>query len=632
MRVPCPYIDGMMFKDFLAAATLTFALTLSGQGQANPAVAAGIAALRADDEVGTRAALTQTDDQIARDVILWHLLRARKGTFSEGEDFLRRNPDWPGLNLLRARVELDIPATIAPERIVAFFDAAPPRTSRGALMLTIALMSLNRETEAETVAIEAWLTMPMSAASEAGFLEIMGNLLRPFDAARLDAMTWGGDIQSAERTLARVTGPEAALARARIALRAGREGVDELIAAVPEGFRDHQGLAYERFRWRLGKSRLDGPDGALALLFAFDADADTLGNPSVWGQHRERLARSLMQNGRYEDAYRVAAKHNLPEGDSNISGNEWLAGYIALRFLDRPQDAAVHFRTFDSNVASPISKGRAGYWLGRALEASGDATGAVTAYIMGARYQTSFYGQLAAERANLPADPLLNGSEIFPPLDQTSFAQSSLLAAARLLDGLGERELAEMFLAELAESLPRAEIGSLLDVILDDLGDAHVALLVAKRAAQSGVVSGAGAAGLMQLMPGTARDMAALVGIPYRQPALTEEPLYNARLGTAYLRELEAEFGLSPILIPAAYNAGPTRARRWSAEFGNPSDPSIDVIDWIEDVPYSETRNYIMRVSESLLPYHAQLTGSVEDVKLEDWLKDGYGDLAQRNN
>ena len=670
MRVPCPYIDGMMFKDFLAAATLTFALTLSGQGQANPAVAAGIAALRADDEVGTRAALTQTDDQIARDVILWHLLRARKGTFSEGEDFLRRNPDWPGLNLLRARVELDIPATIAPERIVAFFDGAPPRTSRGALMLTIALMSLNRETEAETVAIDAWLTMPMSAASEAGFLEIMGNLLRPFDAARLDAMTWGGDIQSAERTLARVTGPEAALARARIALRAGREGVDELIAAVPEGFRDHQGLAYERFRWRLGKSRLDGPDGALALLFAFDADADTLGNPSVWGQHRERLARSLMQNGRYEDAYRVAAKHNLPEGDSNISGNEWLAGYIALRFLDRPQDAAVHFRTFDGNVASPISKGRAGYWLGRALEASGDATGAVTAYIMGARYQTSFYGQLAAERANLPADPLLNGSEIFPPLDQTSFAQSSLLAAARLLDGLGERELAEMFLAELAESLPRAEIGSLLDVILDDLGDAHVALLVAKRAAQSGyelhrgyfpvtdlatiespvapelalsiarresefnpiVVSGAGAAGLMQLMPGTARDMAALVGVPYRQPALTEEPLYNARLGTAYLRELEAEFGLSPILIPAAYNAGPTRARRWSAEFGNPSDPSIDVIDWIEDVPYSETRNYIMRVSESLLPYHAQLTGSVEDVKLEDWLKDGYGDLAQRNN
>ncbi|MCK0169187.1 lytic transglycosylase domain-containing protein [Jannaschia sp. S6380] len=626
-------------------------------------LARGLEALRSGETGQARAQLSEIDDVLARDLLHWHLLRNRLGTFAEGEAFLIRNADWPGLDLLRARVELDIPPTTSPARIIAFFAGQSPRTSKGALLLAIALRAEGRHTEAETVAIDAWLSMPMPASSEAGFLEIFDDILRPFDGARLDAMVWSGDLSSAERVLARVSGPEAALARARIALRDGRPGVDTLIEAVPEAFRDHQGLAYERFRWRLDKGRRDD---ALELLFAYDETADTLGAPVEWGAHRERLARGLMQDGRPEDAYRVAARNHLPDGDRNIAATEWLAGYIALRFLDRPEDAAAHFRIFDANVASPISKGRAGYWLGRALEAAGDLSGAGAAYAQGAQFQTSFYGQLAAARAGLPADPLLTGTEAFPPLAATSFADSTVLAAGRLLNDMGERNLAERFLTHLAESLPRAEIGTLIDVVLDDLKDPHIALLVAKRAAQAGhelhrgyfpltelaeldspvapelalsiarresefdpvVTSGAGAAGLMQLMPGTAREMAGLVGLPYRQSALLADPLYNARLGTAYLGELELEFGYSPVLVPAAYNAGPSRARRWSRRFGDPSDPSVDVVDWIEDVPFSETRNYIMRVSESLLPYHARLTGRTDDVPLLEWLKDGYETLV----
>ncbi|WP_299813825.1 lytic transglycosylase domain-containing protein [uncultured Jannaschia sp.] len=650
-----------MIRFFLAPLA---ALLLSLPAAADPALGRGLSALRDGQLDEARATLSEIVDPVARDVLHWHLLRLRRGGFAEGEAFLARNGDWPGLDLLRARVELDIPVTTEPDRIAAFFAADPPQTGKGALLLAVALRALDLPAEAEVVAVEAWLGLPMTASTEAGFLELFGELLRPFDAARLDALLWAGETDAAERTLRRVSGPEAALARARIALRIGAGNVDTLIAAVPDGYRDHPGLAYERFRWRLDKGRTED---ALELLFAYDESADTLGNPAAWGDHRERLARGQMQDGHHADAYRIAARNHLREGGEEVAGNEWLAGYIALRFLDRPEVAAAHFRTFDASVASPISKGRAGYWLGRALEASGDLAGAGTAYAAGARYQTSFYGQLAAARGNLPADPRLAGTETFPPLDETSFADSSVLAAARLLGGMGEQNLAERFLTHLAEGLQREEIGTLIDVALDELEDPHVALLIAKRAAQAGhelhrgyfpvtelaamdspvapelalsiarresefdpvVVSHAGAAGLMQLMPGTAREMAGLVGLPYRPAALTREPDYNARLGTAYLGELEVEFGHSPILVPAAYNAGPSRARLWSLEMGHPGLPSVDVVDWIEDVPFSETRNYIMRVSESLLPYHARMTGEVDRVPLPDWLKGGYGDLAR---
>ncbi len=653
---------------FLATVLTSAALTLASAApsRAETALEGGLSALRRGDAVATRAAIGAAPDTLTRDILMWHLLRERRGSFTEAEAFLARNPDWPGLDLLRARVELDLPVTTPADRVIAFFAGQPPNSAAGALILALAYRATGRDTDAEVTAIDAWLTLPMPPSTEGAYLEVFGKLLRPFDSMRLDALTWAGEIGSAEQTLARVSGPEAALTRARLALRDGRGGVDGLIAAVPPRWRDHQGLAFERFRWRLGKSRIDGPEGALALLFAYDDNADTLGNPAVWGQHRERLARGLMQDGRTEDAYRVAARHHLPEGDTGRADLEWLAGYIALRFLDRPEDAVAHFRAFDADVGSPISKGRGGYWLGRALEATGDTEGATAAYALGARYQTSFYGQLAAERGGLPADPLLAGTETFPALAETSLAGSSVLAAGRLLASIGERTMAERFLTHLAEGKPRADIGALIDMTLDELNDPHVALLIAKRAALEGhelnrgyfpvtdlaaldsavapeltlsiarresefdpvVVSGAGAAGLMQIMPGTAREMSRLVGVPYREAALTREPLYNATLGTAYLRQLETDFGFSPVLVPAAYNAGPSRARRWSAEFGDPGAEGVDVVDWIEDIPFSETRNYIMRVSESLAPYRARLNGKVGPPRLARWLKSGYGELA----
>ena len=652
-----------MIRRLLAATAVQLALaaTTALAAAPDPDTRTGLAHARGSDGEAARATLSRIDDQAERDLVMWHMIRARDATFTETEDFLKRNADWPGIDLVRARGEASMPATTDPRRVVEFFTGDHPRSARGALMLAMALKALGREDEAEGTAIDAWLTMPMPASSQAGFEEIFGDVVAPYAAARLDAMTWSGDTESAERILGSVSGPEAGLARARIALREGRPGVDALIEAVPDTLRDHPGLAYERFRWRLDKGRRDD---ALELLFAYDQNANSLGSAAAWAPHRERLARGLMQDGFPEEAYRVAALNHLPDGNEDKAGNEWLAGYIALRFLDRADDAVAHFRSFDANVASPISKGRAGYWLGRALEAAGDNKAAQIAYAEGAKYQTSFYGQLAAERAGLPADPLLDGHERFAEVANSPLAKDGLFHASEVLLELGETDLAERFMAHMAEVRPRDQIGTLIDVALE-AEKPRIALRIAKRAAQQGfelhagyfpvtelaqlaspvapelslsiarresefdpvVRSHAGAMGLMQLMPGTAREMAGLIGESYSSSKLTD-PLFNARLGTAYLGELEAEFGLSPVLVPAAYNAGPSRARRWSAEMGHPSDAAIDIVDWIEDVPFSETRNYIMRVSESLLPYHARLNGTPDRVRLTSWLRGGYGELV----
>ena len=649
------------FGHFCAVLAMVAGLGVS-PSQATGEFALGLDRLRAGSHDAARAAMDRVADPVLRDVLDWHLLRARQGTFAQAAAFLDRNPDWPGLPLLRAQAERIMPAALPPVRVDAFFAGTAPRTPEGALRHAIALTALDRRGEADAVVIDAWLAKPMSAAAQAGFTAIFGDLLQPFHAARLDAMAWNGHAESADRMLPLVQGPEAALARARIALREGRPGVDAFIEAIPPDFADHQGLAYERFRWRLGKGRRDG---ALEMLFANDASADTLGDPLAWAQHRQRLARGLMQDGRTAEAYRVVANNHMPPGHPRSGQIEWLAGYLALRFQDDPNAAVAHFRRFDAAVASPISKGRAGYWLGRALDRIGDKAGAQSAYMAGGQFQTSFYGQLAAERAGLTPDPRLAGGEDFPALSATPLRDSTVLTASRKLAELGERNLAERFAAHLAETLPRPHIGTLIEEVLS-WDEPHIALMVAKRAARRGlelhrgyypvtdlatldspvapelslsiarresefdpvVVSGAGARGLMQVMPATARAMADAVDLPYAAARLTADPLYNARLGTAYLNLLEGQFGQSPILVPAAYNAGPSRAIAWTARLGSVADPSVDLVDWIEDVPFSETRNYIMRVSESLLPYTAQLRGLPDRMPLSRWLRDGYGDLT----
>ncbi|ANT62056.1 tail length tape measure protein [Salipiger sp. CCB-MM3] len=580
------------------------------------------------------------DGQAALDVILWNYLRASRGEAPQVMDFIRRNPDWPGMPYLREKSEIAISEADLPT-IREFFTGYLPQTGAGALALARAHMAEGERGAAEADVVLAWRTLPLSSEERQTFLRDWGDLLKPHHEARLDMALWQGWEDNARALLPLVSDGWRKLAEARLALRGLQAGVDTRIEAIPASLADDPGLAYERFLWRVRKNR---DEDAISLLLERSRSADALGEPWAWAERRDDLAHEKMRRGDPETAYAIASRHGLTEGDQ-YAALEWLSGFIALRFLDDPQSALSHFRNHDGAVTSPISKGRAGYWMGRALEAMGDTEGARQAYAQGARYQTSFYGLLAAERAGLPPDPKLAGTEEFPDWREAPFTKSSVYNAAVLLLASGETSLGERFLTHLAEGLDRQQIGQ-LGQMLAEMQRPHVEVMVGKRAAQYGiempgpyyalhpdllkasfpipremvlsiarresefdprVVSGAGARGLMQLMPGTAKEVAGWLGVPYSFDGLLDNPGYNAKLGARYLQSLSQQFDGNVVMMSAGYNAGPSRPVSWMKIFGNPLKGEIDMIDWIEMIPFNETRNYVMRVSESLPVYRARL-------------------------
>ena len=583
---------------------------------------------------------------VARDIVEWHRLRAGRGTAEEVNAFLKRRPDWPGLDWLRSKSEGAI-AAAGPKTVLAFFADERPQTPEGALAHAAALIGAGKKGDGEAELVLAWRTMPMSDAAQAAYLASYRQLLEKHHAARLDRMLWDNQPINARRMLPLVDEGRRALAEAQLALREQAPGVDARIAAVPGKLANAPGLAYDRFVWRARKGR----DDAVTLLLERSTDAASLGEPAAWAGRRIDMARQLIRAGDPKKAYRVAASHHTtPEAGYIHAELEWLAGFIALRKLNDPKTALVHFKRFDAAIESPISKGRAGYWLGRAYQALGDKASAQKAYEMGARYQTSFYGLLSAERGGLPFDPELRKPPAHPAWRDAAFMKSSVLEAGLLLLASGEADLGERFLTHLVESLDEKAALQLGQMAVD-MDRPHLAVMIAKRAAQRaqvlygayyplhpvaemklpmapemtlaiarresefdpGVVSGAGARGLMQVMPATAKLMADRLGIGAKHDTarLTAEWDYNATLGAGYLSKLAGEMGGNVVMMAAGYNAGPGRPTRWMEQFGDPrnSAPADDsaIVDWIEMIPFDETRNYVMRVTESLPVYRARL-------------------------
>ncbi|WP_187429359.1 lytic transglycosylase domain-containing protein [Roseobacter fucihabitans] len=589
----------------------------------------------------TAAKAAARDGDVAADVVEWSRLRAGRGTYDDVMTFLNRRPDWPGEPYLRKQSEKVV--IVRPDSdVIAFFDAQAAQTAEGVLRHAQALERTGKPDQARKNIINAWRSMPMGATAQALFVASHDALLKEHDTARLDAMLWAGAIENARRMFDRVSAADRAVADARIALHKLDKGVDTLISRIPQSHAKNPGLQYERFVWRARKGRWDD---AKALLLATSTSADALGDPQAWSNRRRSMARDEMRDGNAERAYEIAARHFLTSG-SNYADLEWLAGYIALRKLNEPETALQHFKNHDAAVRSPISKGRAGYWQGRALEALGDVAAADQAYTRGAQYQTSFYGLLAAERADLPFDVHLPDDAAGLNWRDSSLAQEPLFVAGLLLQASGELNLAERFWTHLAESLDQQQATLLAEAALDT-GEPHLAVMIGKRAAQRSVVvprgyyalhpiseqplpmapemvlaiarresefdpgvqSGVGARGLMQIMPATGREVAASMGraSQHSTERLISDPTYNAELGAAYLEELAHRFRGNVVMMSAGYNAGPSRPDRWMITFGDPRKGEIDMIDWIEHIPFRETRNYVMRVTESLPIYRARL-------------------------
>jgi len=429
-------------------------------------------------------------------------------------------------------------------------------------------------------------------------------------------------------------------------------------AAVSNGL---SGAAAANWKSFAKLMRRDKYDAAEALLAKITGERRKLGKPEIWARRRGILVRRAARQGRAEMGYLLASQHHLNADDGyNYSDMEWLSGWIALRKLGDPARALVHFQRFNLSVGTPISLGRGGYWLGRAYEAMGDPANASAWYRAAAAHQTSFYGQLAAAKLGEPGDARIVSGDL-PDWTKSPALRSDDVRAGVLLHFAGEDRLAFLMFSHLGKRMQGgAALGALARLGLE-LGQPHYAVRVAKSAARKGIliypayypvtelagyaskiepalamaiarqetelnqhaISPAGARGLMQLMPRTAKKVAGWIGEEYSRDRLTEDWQYNARLGQTYLARRIDQFGGSYVMAAAAYNAGASRVDTWIGTYGDPRLPGTDMIDWIETIPFSETRNYVQRVMEGLYVYRARLAGVAGSMSIEQDLARG---------
>jgi soluble lytic murein transglycosylase len=596
------------------------------------------------------AIAARAKDPLLAKVVLWlNLLRRESGhSFYGYAAFMAENPDWPSQATLQAQAELAMPLGLPPQEILAWFRGREPLTFAGTMQLARALQATGDAARATEIIRRGWVRLDATESEEKALLGRYGKLLRTEDhLARLDRLLWDNRQDAARRMAARVDAGHRALAEARLALRNGKGNVDQLIARVPKSLQRDAGLVYERARWR----RRNGYEDTIPDLFTPPLTA--VSRPDLLWREIEAAARGALARGQHKTAYRLAIQHGAGDGTAFAEG-EWLAGWIALRFLHDPKTAYVHFTNLYGGVSSPISKSRGAYWSGRAAEALKNSADAQRWYAEAAKWSTTYYGQLAAQRSGhhgplvfptVPEPTQQQRAEYFNremarvvqqlhEIDRTDRAKSFLLRLVELATSPAEHHL----VADLAAALGRADLSvaaakasrfsgvELVDHLFPMLpvqaGESPeraliLAVIRQESAFQLDAVSSAGALGLMQLMPATAKAVAKKMGLPYAQARLTSDSNYNISLGRFYLDGLIDRFGGSYVLAVAGYNAGPGRVNEWLAKNRDPRRKDVDTIDWIESIPFSETRNYVQRVIENLQVYRQRLGGTQIAVSIE---------------
>ena len=658
-------------------ALLVFASALSAKSweSEGQAFSTMLKQARHQDWNDARHTASQISDPVALSVFQWLHLRNGRDDWNEYTNFLAGHSDWPGLKILRQSGELAIESDDDPHAVIAFFRDQPPQSGLGALRLSEALLQLGRRTEAAKAIVDGWLSLQFEPEVQAEALSKFGPALQPHHAKRLDNLLWQGRFSEARRMFDLAGQDLALLARAREALRQEERGVDARIASVPDRLRDDPGLAYDRVVWRL---KNDEEDRAISLLLDRSKSAKSLGKPELWASRRLGVAHSLMLEGNDRLAYKVASSHHLKphragplwlsssqreragrKSNSELAELEWLSGYISLRKLNDPVGAAAHFRKFGSQVESPISTAKAEFWLGISLAAAGNDEQSVAALNRAAEHQTAFYGQIAAQLTGTATDPKLLGTGQVPA-GTSQFERVPVVRAGLLAHHGGEDSMAAWFLAHWAEELDVAGTSDLA-ALARRHGAEFSAVKVAKEGVKNGyrdidhlfpltgiekyklpvpaelvvsvarqetefrdrAVSSKGAVGVMQIKPSTAREVAGKIGISGNIERLLRNRETNVLIGAAYLSERLEEFTGSYILATAAYNAGPRRVTEWLAEIGDPRDPQVDPIDWIEHIPFGETRNYVMRVMEAITVYRMRISAAVEPIDIISYLESG---------
>ncbi|WP_341197177.1 lytic transglycosylase domain-containing protein [Hyphomonas chukchiensis] len=603
----------------------------------------------------------RASDPAVRNLILW--MRASEGvpgmSFDEVKNAMDTLPTWPKTGAMRKRAEeiIDLSSLSHGDRIL-WLTQSGPRTGAGKIALARSYKAVGQPAKAEALVRDAWHNNSMDRDLERIVLATYGGLLTEADhRARIEFLLWTNQRTAASNLKPLVSSDYRKLVDARIGLAGRGRNVDKLVEAVPTSLQDNPGLLYDRARWRRTRGN---QEGATPLLVSINAnDVPEAGRSKLWDE-RNVAMRDDLKNRKWSRAYQLVAPHGMTEG-SDYADAEWAAGWIALRLNNNPERSLKHFQDMTASVGTPISLARGEYWAGRAEDALGQTDAAVESYAAAAKYNFVYYGQLAAER--LGQKKLTFATSAEPTPEQVdAFNARPMVKALRLLGEAGEERMFREFAYHIDDQLENEADFILLAQLANQYHVPDIGVRGAKAGLAKGIVatdaaypvvnypmlrepqverplmlalsrqesemnpnavSHAGARGLMQFMPATAQREARMQGLPFRTSWLTDDPGYNMTLGGQHLDTLLSQFKGSYIMTAAAYNAGPSRPKQWIEDYGDPRTGQVDPIDWVEFIPFGETRNYVQRVLENTQVYRQRLAGTPVDIELSEDLERG---------
>jgi peptidoglycan lytic transglycosylase len=592
-------------------------------------------------------------DPVARKLVEWFILRHPdvEANFSRYAAFIADSPGWPSMGLMRRRAEARLWQDRSDAVTVRAFVGDRPTSAKGRFALARALLAEGDRDGAGRLVREAWRSDELSERSEAEAFELFHDLLTREDhRARMDKRIGAGDFSGAKRVAQRLGSDELSIVKACAAGNADK--ALDLLNDVATDARNDLGYALCRIRWMVHHERIDD---ATRLMLAAAPEAMASQDTDEWWRERRSLARKLLDQAKFYAAYEVVRDAALPASEHYRADFHFMCGWIALRYLNDPAAARRHFAHIDDGSTNPIVLARANYWRARVAETIGEKDAMRASYEAAARYPTAYYGQLARARLGLDRIELRAPANL---VDDATLADERV-RAAEILYALGERDVVLPFVADLAEESTDEAVMVALAELTGRRDDARAMLQIGKPALARGFTfdnyafptigvpqhgsigpeverciifsvvrtesafdqrdkSSANAVGLMQVTPEAGRDTARRFGVTYDWDRMVSDPVYNTQMGAAELSALLAEYNGSQILAFAGYNAGRGRVRDWVKLHGDPRDPNVDAVDWVERIPFSETRNYVQRVIENVQVYRVRFDSGTSLLSKSD--------------
>ena len=600
-------------------------------------------------------------DKSIYNFIQWRYLltTGNQATFYDYIAFIKNNKDYPRISRIRYLAEQKLSTDkISPKKIINWFGSDEPLSGYGMLVLGESFIQTGNSEKGIALIKRGWITAELSRANMKSLSKKYKKYLDSKDYInRADYLAWENKYWDLKRMLPYLPKDYQLLYTARQILMSKSYGVDQAITNVPSKFKNDSGLNHDRLKWRRKRGRIDS---SLEILFSIKNNKDYLVRPDKWWVERAIMTRALIYKNKYETAYKVASEHSLDKGPE-FAEAEWMSGWIALSFLNDPILAVDHFNNFYQNVSYPISVARGAYWLGRSYEKIGDKRQSEDWYREATKYLTTYYGQLAFLKINPSQNFELEEQANVKDEYRKYFYNKELVKITHLLNELNKdkytknilRHLAndniasgsEILAAELATNISRYDFAIQVSKLASYEKRFHntfnypiisvpqyvngrkipetafiLSLIRQESEFDMRANSHVGAQGLMQIMPYTAKLVAKQAKLPYSKSRLTSDPEYNINLGSHYIAGLILQYDGAYPFATAAYNAGPKRVKHWKKINKNPQKKQIDFVDWVELIPFKETRNYVQRVMENYNVYRYIL--EKKPIKIKDFFKD----------